>query len=644
MMSPKNLLLWLGLLLISLAACGRPVDLDLSATASAEGPGPTPVIPTPEIPPETMVVCLPQEPETLYLYNPGFYGSGARSAEAVLEAIYDGPVDLVDYAYQPVILDGLPELSSGVDAAIEEVAVLEGGIYLDPVTRLPENLAIGSEYLPVGCRSSACSETYQGGEVMMERMVVDFHLQPGWVWSDGEPLTAADSVFSYQINADPGTPSVKYLVDRTASYQALDDTSVRWFGIPGWFDAEYQSLFWTPLPEHVLGTYSAAELQTLELASQMPLGWGPYMIREWQPGEQIVLDRNPNYLLPSGEPPFFDVVVFRFIGPSFEDAYQQLLTGECDVIDESFLSGDALPTLVEAQQSGELDFSSVPGSSLTRLDFNLEPVGEARLFADMRTRQGLGMCMDRQAIAAALYGEYGLVTDSFVSPSNPAYYEIPDGLPYDAEAGAQLLQETGWRYVQDPPEGPRQSLGVPWLLGGTPLSFELIVPVGTIEQQVADRIEANLEACGAEVSIRAVEAGQLSSGWPDGLVFGRQFQAVVWTWPDWVVPFCQMYASSEIPSDEILFGSNAGGFQDSNYDAACEQILFGIPESPEYTNALEEVQRIYQEQRPGVPLFVQPRIIAYQPDICGLSLDSLTFTAYWNIEEWTRAANCSQTD
>jgi ABC-type transport system substrate-binding protein len=252
--------------------------------------------------------------------------------------------------------------------------------------------------------------------------------------------------------------------------------------------------------------------------------------------------------------------------------------------------------------------------------------------------------MDRQAIAAALYGEYGLVTDSFVSPSNPAYYEIPDGLPYDAEAGAQLLQETGWRYVQDPPEGPRQSLGVPWLLGGTPLSFELIVPVGTIEQQVADRIEANLEACGAEVSIRAVEAGQLSSGWPDGLVFGRQFQAVVWTWPDWVVPFCQMYASSEIPSDEILFGSNAGGFQDSNYDAACEQILFGIPESPEYTNALEEVQRIYQEQRPGIPLFVQPRIIAYQPDICGLSLDSLTFTAYWNIEEWTRAANCSQTD
>lgn len=641
---PRSLLLWPGLLLLSLAACGRPVAIDLDATASAESTEPTLVVPTPEIPPETLVICLPQEPTTLYMYDPNFYGAGAQSAEAVLDALNDGPVDLVDYAFQPVILDGLPEITTGVDAAIEEVAVLEGGIYLNPETRLPENLAIGSEYLPVGCRSASCSETYQGGEVMMERMVVDFSLLPGLLWSDGQPLTAADSVFSYQINMDPGTPSVKYLVDRTASYEALGESSVRWFGIPGWFDAEYQSLFWTPLPEHTLGSYSADELQSLDLAGQTPLGWGAYMITEWQPGEQIVLERNPNYLLPSGEPPFFDVVLFRFIGPDYEDAYQQLLTGECDVIDEGFISQEHLPSLIEAQQSGQVAFSSVPGSSITRVDFNLEPIGDVRLFADVRTRQALGMCIDRQAIVEAMYAEFGLVTDSFVSPLNPAYYEIPDSLPYDPEAGAQLLQETGWRFVQDPPEGPRQSLGVPWLLGGTPLSFELIVPVGTIEQQIAGMIEENLADCGAEVNVRAVEAGQLSSGWPDGLVFGRQFQAVLWTWPDWVVPFCQMYASSEIPAQDVLFGSNAGAFRDASYDAGCEQILFGVPGSEAFTSAMEEVQRIYQEQRPGIPLFVQPRFMAYQPDICGLSLDSLSFTAYWNIEEWTRAENCGQTD
>jgi peptide/nickel transport system substrate-binding protein len=398
------------------------------------------------------------------------------------------------------------------------------------------------------------------------------------------------------------------------------------------------------LPEHVLGTYSADELQTLNLAGQTPLGWGPYRIREWLPGEQIVLDRNPNYLLPSGNQPFFDVLIYRFIGFNFDDAYQQLLTGECDVIDESFLDNDALPVLIEGQESGQLTFASVPGSSITRMDFNLEPVGGIRLFADVRTRQGLAMCIDRSAIAAALYGEFGLTTDSFVSPRNPIYVEIDDSLPYDPEAGVQLLQDTGWQLVPDSPEGPRQSLGVPWLLGGTPLSFELIVPVGAIEQQVASMIEEDLAACGAQVSVRAVEAGQLSSGWPDGAVFGRQFQAVLWTWPDWVVPLCQMYTSFEIPSDEVLFGSNAGAFRDAAYDAACERILYGLPGSEEFTNALDEVQRIFQEQRPGIPIFVQPRIIAHQPDICGLSLDSLSFTAYWNIEEWIRAANCSRTD
>jgi peptide/nickel transport system substrate-binding protein len=584
---------------------------------------------------------LAQRPASLYIYDPNYYGTGAHSAQAVMEAVYDGPVDLVDYAYRPAILNGLPDLLSGSDAAIEEVAVLEGGIYLNPETRLPENLAVGSVYLPVGCRSESCSETYQGGEVMMERMVVDFHLLPGVQWSDGQPLTAADSVFSYQINADSGTQSGKYLVDRTGSYEALDETSVRWFGIPGWFDAEYQSLFWTPLPEHLLGSYSAEELPSLEIASQAPLGWGPYQIREWQAGEQIVLDRNPHYLLPSGEPPFFDVLVFRFIGSDFEDAYQQLLTGECDVIDETFLSNGVLPTLADGQQSGQLVFSGVPGSSVTRLDFNLEPIGGVRLFADQRTRQGLAMCIDRASIAEALFAEYAFLTDSYVSPINPVYYEIDDGLPYDPEAGAQLLEETGWRYMQDPPEGPRQSLGVPWLLGGTELAFELIVPAGTIEQQAAAIIEENLADCGADVSVRAVEVEQLSTGWPEGLVFGRQFQAAIWTWPDWIVPFCQMYASVEIPSDENLFGSNAGAFRDAVYDAACERILFGIPGSEDFTSALLEVQRIYQEQRPGIPLFVQPRFIAHQPDICGLSLDSLSFTAYWNIEQWFRAENCS---
>jgi peptide/nickel transport system substrate-binding protein len=616
--------------------------LDLNVTASAQSSAPTPIEPTPEIPPETLVVCLAQEPTTLFIYSPDYYDMGAHSAEAILEAVYDGPIDLVNYGFEPAIMDGLPDLTNGVDAVIEEVAVLEGGIYLNPETRVPENLAIGSEYLPLGCRSPSCAETYQGGEVMMERMVVDFHLQPGLFWSDGQPLTAADSVFSYQINADSATSTTKYLVDRTASYEALDEVSVRWFGIPGWFDPEYKSLFWTPFPEHLLGTYSVQEIHSLEIVHQEPIGWGPYAIREWQMGEQIVLDRNPYYQLPSGDEPFFDVLVFRFIGTELADAIQQLGTGECDVIDETFLNMDALPDLIESQQAGQLDFTAVPGSSLTRLDFNLEPLGDVRLLADVRTRQGLGMCINRQAIMEAVVSEYGVVTDSFVSRVNPVYHETDDGLLYDPQAGAQLLEETGWRYVQDPPEGPRQSLGVPWLLGGTPLAFELLVPAGAIEEQAATMISEDLAVCGAEVTVRAEEIAQLSTGWPDGLVFGRQFQAVVWTWPDWVVPLCQMYASSEIPSDDTLFGSNAGAFRDAAYDAACERVLFDLPESESFSLAVIEVQTIFQEQRPAIPLFAQPRFIAYRPDLCGLSLDSLSFTAYWNIEEWNRAENCSQ--
>ena len=125
------------------------------------------------------------------------------------------------------------------------------------------------------------------------------------------------------------------------------------------------------------------------------------------------------------------------------------------------------------------------------------------------------LCINRQAILEAVVPEFGVLTDSFVSSVNPVYREIDDGLMYDPLAGAQLLEETGWRYMQDPPEGPRQSLGVPWLLGGTPLAFELLVPAGTIEEQVANIIVDNLADCGAEVTVQAAEISQLSTGWPD---------------------------------------------------------------------------------------------------------------------------------
>ena len=62
--------------------------------------------PTPTTVPTSLVVCLGEAPNTLYPY-----GSPNSAAQLILQAVYDQPVEQRGYAFQPVILDGLPDLS-----------------------------------------------------------------------------------------------------------------------------------------------------------------------------------------------------------------------------------------------------------------------------------------------------------------------------------------------------------------------------------------------------------------------------------------------------------------------------------------------------------------------------------------------------
>jgi len=259
----------LAALALVLAACSLS-----SQTAAPFTPGPlsqSPLAATPTLhppPPETLVVCLGREPDSLYLYSPlRLYGEANREADAILQALYDGPYDLRGFRVEPVILEQTPSLENGA-ARMETREIGSGDIYLNPETLLPETLQSGDIYLPSGCSGLACATTYRGGPVSVDTMVVDFTLREGLTWSDGEPLTADDSVFSYELSAHPDTEIGRYLLDRTYDYAAVDGRTVRWTGIPGFLDAEYASNFWSPLPRHLLGTVPAAELAEDEAANR----------------------------------------------------------------------------------------------------------------------------------------------------------------------------------------------------------------------------------------------------------------------------------------------------------------------------------------------------------------------------------------
>ncbi|TES89174.1 MAG: hypothetical protein E3J88_06405, partial [Anaerolineales bacterium] len=119
----KKTMLALGLLVIAsmvLAAC-QPTTVTEIQTVYVEG---TPVIVEVEVEPvaptDTLVICIGQEPDTLYQW-----GGSMLASSQVLEALYDGPIDNRSFGYQAVILEKLPSLADG-DAVIEVVTVSEG--------------------------------------------------------------------------------------------------------------------------------------------------------------------------------------------------------------------------------------------------------------------------------------------------------------------------------------------------------------------------------------------------------------------------------------------------------------------------------------------------------------------------------------
>lgn len=142
--------------------------------------------------------------------------------------------------------------------------------------------------------SNGAQFAFDGTAVTLPQMQVIFTFQP-FVWSDGTAVTAADSVFSFEIAADPATPVNKQRIRRTASYIAVDAHSVQWTGVPGNVNDNYVENVWTPLPKHQLGSYTAAELLTLDMTTQTPLSYGRFMVESWIPGSHITLISNPHY-------------------------------------------------------------------------------------------------------------------------------------------------------------------------------------------------------------------------------------------------------------------------------------------------------------------------------------------------------------
>jgi peptide/nickel transport system substrate-binding protein len=637
-------LIFLFILALTLPACAPQAVV---TPLVAETPTPTSLplfTPTPVT--RSLTVCLGEEPNTLYPY--GNLNSAARS---VLSAIYDGPMDVTDYGYEPIILEKIPSLEDG-DAQMSPVSVNAGSKIVDSTGNVVL-LGTGTKVRPSGCRSDACAVSYDGSSTLqMDQIVATFTMLKGLMWSDGAPLTSSDSIYSFGLASSELTPGSKFLVDRTASYEAADEQTIQWWGIPGFIDPDYYTNFWMPLPEHAWSEFPPDQLLKVDISSKLPLGWGPYIIDKWEPGKSLHFIKNLNYFRADSGLPKFDELTF-LIFPDANAAMSALVDSTCNMLDPSTHLDGQVGLLQQMQIDNRARLFTAQTNVIEWLGMGILPASyddgfdvkkdRPDFFGDKRTRQAIAVCLDRQKVVDTVLFGLSQVPDTYLPSDHPLHNANVQTYEYNPASGNKILNDVGWIDKDNDPSTPRVAQSVTNVPIDTPLILNYYTSSATQRHQVAEIFTQSLAECGIGVNVIYSSASDFYAQGPAGPLFGRQFDLAEYAiGVNSLEPQCSWFTGSQIPSESNHWiGTNVSGYKSSTFDAACQKALQTVSTDPEYASH-QEAQAIFAADIPSIPLYLRLKVAATRPDFCGFSLDPSSSSALADIETFDYGDSCPQ--
>ena len=619
---------------------------------------------------QTLTICLGYEPDSLYPY-----AVTSQAARDVLQAIYDGPLDFVDGQAVPVILESIPAYVDG-SAEMTSVSVQAG----DSVVNLYGeviSLQAGAQVYPSGCTDISCAITWDGASpLQMDQPSATFRLLPGLTWSDGHALTAADSVYSFTLAMDPITPGDKTYVEQTAEYQAMDETSLKWTGKAGLVTDAFEHYLWMPLPQHVWGGYSAADLLEADISTRSPLGWGAYVMDEWAPGEYIRLKKNPSYFRADEGLPQYDHVVFKITNPygdtnianlKFErepfaqfnydigDHEDEIMQNGCDLTSSTADMSDQLEVLnILMNYFSDPAVKVIPGKGkqATWLLFNQRESenGQTSIFSDPDMRQAVGYCLERGELAQNVFYNLVDVPDAFAfSYSNKTIPELVEvssstdeeefSLISNPAKGRELLKQSGWVDKNLKDDLPRTAQGVSGIPDGQELSINYLVRDDKISLAAANQVKTSLTECGFQVNLIAAAPEVFwDSDSPESILRGNYHLVQL----DWELPVenpCPLFASQNIPQESSDYkGLNFIGFSNSEVDEICEYM--GVMSlSADEQARLEGMETIINQELAVIPLYISTDLMVARSDFCAVSTASGQ-SELAKIEEFTYGESC----
>lgn len=634
----------LTFLLLLLAACGSPAETSPTPglpqpDASAPPPGDAPAGSLP-----SLTVCMGDAPNSLHPYAaPNVW------ARLFQEAIYPSAYHVEDSTLQPGLLASLPSLGDG-SAVLAPVPVTLGQMVLT-ADGSPQPLDLGVFVRPAGCNSADCALIYDPEQpLLMDQLQVTFTLPTGLTWGDGTPVTADDSVYSFELNVQNLANAGNNRPTLTESYLASNDTQVVWTGLPGVVPRSYMTYFWQPLPRHLWEGQDVFTATGARLDIIVPSSYGPYQLEDWDE-DTLVLYPNPAYT--GAEPGTrFAPLVFQAVGTDGEANLARLLSGECDVLDSSAVAGLTPESLQTLAASGQANLLTSNAGAWELLYFGIAPrsyddgynpaTDRPDLFGDVRTRQGLAQCLNRAALLGPATAGAGTVLNTYLPEGHALYNPAVPQYPYDPLAAAALLDDAGWQLGAD---GVRVAQGVANVPDGTRLSLSYAVVDNPINRALAALLVADLQACGADVAVSIHPRDDYYATGEGSPVFGRVFDLAQYTWAvdNSLEPSCHLFLGYAIPGPESeqfplgWGGWNVTGWQNAEFDDNCQTARNALPGQQAHNPLHQTAQEIFAAELPAVPLFTYTQFALTRPDVCGLELEDLTGLLYG----WENARRCS---
>ena len=459
-----------------------------------------------------------------------------------------------------------------------------------------------------------------------ERSYVTFRLDPLARFSDGQPVTAADVVFSWSLLRDHGRPNHRQYYSKVAKAEIIDPGTIR-FDLAGAGDRELPLILglMPVLPKH------AVDVATFEDTTMTgPVGSGPYRVSATKPGASVTLTRNPDYwgrdLQVNRGLWNFDEIRLDFYRESngqFEAFKRGLYDFRVETEPLRWHDGYDFPAARNGEVIRDTIKTGMPQPSEFLVFNTRRPV-----FSDLRVRQALTLLFDFEWINRNyFFGLYGRSASFFAGSELSAYGRPADDRerellkPFASRIPLDILDGNYRLPVSDGSGRDRVTLRsaltllsqAGYDLDGTvlrqrstkaPLTFEILVTTRD-QERIALAYARDLKRAGIDASVRAVDAVQF-----DQRRLGFDFDMIQNRWDQSLSPGNEQsfYWGSEAADNQGT--RNYMGAKNPAIDALIAAML-EAREHPAFVSAVRALDRTLMSGFYAIPLFnVQEQWIA----------------------------------